>query len=168
MGENENVSENVSENVLNDEMRIPLPEGFYVMSDEERNSISKGQTAPEWVMADKERHILFSVSWKKLPSLASLMLGSKDMAKNMKKRYGEVAEGAGYTFGEIRQIMIGGEKAYGYPFGYETEGVAMCGDSIVVKRGKTCYFFHTYYREAMKEESEKLLEELYESISFEG
>lgn len=157
-----------TENVLNDEMRVPLPEGFHVMSDEERNSISKGQKAPDWVMADEERHILFSASWKAIPAFASFLLGAKDMAKNMKKRYGEAAESAGYTFGEIRKIMIGGEKAYGYPFSYEAEGVAMCGDSIVVKKGKNYYFFHTYYREAMKEESEKLLEELYGSISFEG
>ena len=155
-----------TENVLNDEMRIPIPEGFYVMSDEERNSISKGQTAPNWVMADEDKHILFSVSWKVIPKIASFLLSTKDMAKSMKKRYGEAAEGAGYNFGEIRKIMIGGEKAYGYPFSYEAEGVAMCGDSIVVKKGKTCYFFHTYYREAMKEENEKLLEELYGTISF--
>ena len=155
-------------NVVNEEMRIPLPDGFHVMTDEERNAISKGQKAPAWVMADEEKHFMFSVSWKDIPSFASFLLGTKDIAKNMMKRYRDAAEGAGYTFGEIRKFMIGGEKAYGYPFNYETEGIAMCGDSIVIKKGKTCYFFHTYYREATKEESEKLLEEIYGSISFEG
>ena len=48
-----------TENVLNDDMRVPLPEGFHVMSDEEKKAISKGQTAPEWVMADEERHFQF-------------------------------------------------------------------------------------------------------------
>ena len=48
----------------NDDMRIPLPEGFHVMSDEERNAISKGQTLPAWAMADEEKHVMFTVSWK--------------------------------------------------------------------------------------------------------
>ena len=155
-------------NVVNGAMSIPLPEGFHVMDDEERNSISKGQKAPEWVMANEDKHFMFTVSWKEIPALASFLLGPKDVAKSMKKRYGEAAEGAGYTFGEIRNLTIGGQKAFGYPFSYEAEGVAMCGDSIVIKKGKTCYFCHTYYREAMKEESEKLLEELYSEIIFEG
>ena len=155
-----------TESVVNEELRIPLPDGFYVMGDEERNSSSKGQTAPAWVMKNEERHFMFTVSWKAVPALASFLLGPKDMAKNMMKRYGDAAEGAGYSFGELRKIIIGGEKAYGFPYSYVAEGIDMCGDSIVIKKKKTFYFFHTFYREEMKEESEKLLEEIYSSINF--
>lgn len=155
-------------NVVNEEMRIPLPEGFHVMSDEERIALSKGQNAPAWVMSNEEKHLLFSVSWKAIPAIASMLLGPKDMVKNMKKRYGEAAADKGYTFGDIEKLTIGGEKAYGYPFSYTAEGIEMCGDSFVIKRGKQYYFFHTYYREELKEESEKLLEEIYGSICFEG
>jgi len=156
------------ENALNNEMKFPLPEGFRVMDDAERNAISKGQKAPAWVMVNDEKHFMFSVSWKEIPKMASLILNTKDMAKNMRKRYGEAAEGAGYTFGDMRKIKIGNETAYGYPYSYVAEGIPMCGDSIVIKKGKTCYFFHTYYREAMKEENEPLLEDIYSSIRFEA
>ena len=166
---NENEMENeMTSTVINGEMRIPLPEGFHVMSDEEIISISKGQTAPAWVMKNNDTHFMFSVSWKAIPALAAFLMGAKDMAKTMHKRFGAAAGDAGYTIGEIREIMIGGVKAYGYPYSFVADGIAMCGDSIVVKKKKTYYFFHTYYREEMKEENEALLEEIYSEINFEG
>lgn len=33
--------------------------------------------------------------------------------------------------------MIGGEKAYGFPYSYVAEGIDMCGDSIVVTSSPT-------------------------------
>ena len=80
---NENEMENeMTSTVINGEMRIPLPEGFHVMSDEERLALSKGQNAPAWVMSNEEKHLLFSVSWKAIPAIASMLLGPKDMVKN--------------------------------------------------------------------------------------
>ncbi len=115
----------------------------------------------------KMRHMLISASWKDIPKWASLLLGTKDMAKNMRKRYGESASDAGYIMGDLRKFEIGSEKAYGYPFSYVAEGINMCGDSVVVKKKNTYYFFHTYYREALKDEYASVLEDIYRSIRFE-
>ena len=152
--------------MVNEEMMIPLPEGFHVNDDEEKRALAKGQKAPAWVMSDPDRHIVFSVSWKGDSKLASVLVSAKDMAKMMRKKFGQAAADAGYTFGELRKFNVGGAKACGYPFSYVVDDVAMCGDSAVVKKGKNFYFFHTYYREALKEEDEAILEEIYNGIDF--
>ncbi len=153
---------------VNGEMFVPVPDGFHVMDDDEKNALSKGQVGPAWAMTDPERHIIVSISWKDVSKLAAVLLNARDLAKNMRKKYGAAAESAGYVFGDIRGFNIGGEKASGYPFTYAVDGITMCGDSAVIKKGETFYFFHTYYCEAMKEEDEPVLEEIYESISFGG
>ena len=152
---------------INENLKIGVPMGFLVMDDEEREALAKGQTAPAWCMADEDRHLLVSSSWKSIPKWASIVLGTKDMAKNMRKRYGESANDAGYKLGSLRKFNIGKETAYGYPFTYVAEGINMCGDSIVVKKGNTYYFFHSYYRESLKNIYEPMLEEIYSSICIE-
>ena len=66
-------------NVVNGAMSIPLPEGFHVMDDEERNSISKGQKAPEWVMANEDKHFMFTVSWKEILMVLTVLTDLREV-----------------------------------------------------------------------------------------
>ena len=152
---------------VNDSMTIIVPNGFHVMDEAEKNAISGGnETKPAWCITDPVRHIIFTVSWKTVPKLVSIFFSSRDLARKMYKEYSQASSAAGYRFDELRDIPAGSLKAHGYRFSYNAKGTAMCGESASLKNGNTFYYLHSYFREELREESIKVLEEIYGSIQF--
>ena len=71
--------------ILNDELQLQYPEGFHVLSEEERSKLNTSETG-EWVgLSNPDLHILISLGWKKVNGFALMMLSEKDLAGKMEK-----------------------------------------------------------------------------------
>ena len=70
---------------LDGKMTIGCPEGFHVMTEEERSKLSMLEEGP-WVgLSDPDRHILVTAGWKAVKGLGSMLKG-KSLAENMEKQ----------------------------------------------------------------------------------
>ena len=59
--------------------------------------------------------------------------------------------------------LLGGEPAEGIRYRYLTQGVAMLGQSLVIKHKKTFYYLHYYTRDALAAENQAGLEQILNS-----
>ena len=149
---------------LNDGWTLEYPDGFHVMDEKEREEIRfLGGVCGE-CLSDPERHILFSVAWKRIGGFAALILNEKDIAKAMEFRVREPMEAYGYRPEGFSERRVGGKKACCFRYSYEVEGVAMRGESMAFKDGKTVWYVHFYYRQAMEAESGPVAEGMLASL----
>ena len=138
---------------IDNELLLPVPDGFHELTDDERSKLNM-PWAGQWVgISDPERHILVTAGSKKAGLLAWLLLSARDLAGNTEKQICGAMTSFGYRDRGPTDRVIAGEKACGFRYVYESEGIAMCAESCVFKqRGKICYL-HLYAREELEEES---------------
>lgn len=151
---------------LNNELDITFPEGFHVMDKEEMEKHKYVGEAPGWCITDPERHIVVSVSWKKINGLAARLLNTKDIAKRMETGIRAAMSQYGYKFEEFISLKPGGKNADGYRYSYTVQETGMSGQSLCIKNGSTFYYVHCYYRTLLKEESLALLDGIMNSFSW--
>ncbi|MCR5795845.1 MAG: hypothetical protein K6G61_10935 [Solobacterium sp.] len=153
----------MSELIINNELTMDCPEGFHVLSDEERSRMNMLREG-EWTgMSDPERHIIASAGWEK-PAFISVIMGANDIADVCEKRIRKALQPMGYKLESREERTIAGEKAAGICYGYTVQDTGMCAKTYAFRRGKYVYYFHFYYREALKEESLPVLEALLASV----
>ena len=153
----------MSELVINNELTMDCPEGFHVLSEEERRSM-KTLKEGEWTgMSDPDRHIIVSAGWEK-PALITAVLNAHDLADICEKRIRKALQPMGYKLESRHDRTVAGEKASGIRYGYTVQDTGMCADSYAFRHGKYIYYFHFYYREALKEESLPAVEALLDSV----
>ena len=141
---------------LNDSLTLSWPDGFHVMNEEERKKLTFYGDGPSEVISDPERHIIVSVGWKPLGGFAGMLLGTRDIAKTMEKKLSRPMQAYGWRSGGALTKAVDGEKAEGFCYEYETQGIGMYGESYAVKREKTLYYLHFYARKALQSESLKV------------
>ena len=146
--------------VLNQELKVVIPDGFHEMDEAERGKLNLYREAPDWCISDPARHIVLSVAWKR-QSLASLLLSSREIADKMEKSIRKPMEPYGYKLEAFLQESFHGTPADGFRYSYTAQGIGMTGESFSVKHGKTFYYIHSYVRSALLEESLSVLRELY-------
>ena len=154
---------------VTDQVSLSVPEGFHIMDEDEIKTTFPNQTClPMWVMKDPERHIMVTLSWKKAMMLAAMLVGAKDMAVKLKKQYVKRTRGLAYNYqiNEVRPISIGHEEGYGFDMTYEVQGIHTCAETACVKHKSFFCYVSVYYRESMKEESLKTIQEIYQSFEF--
>ncbi len=149
---------------LNDGWTLAYPEGFHVMDEKEKEEIRFLGDVQGECLSDPERHILFSVAWKRIGAFPALILSEKDIAKAMEFRIREPMGPYGYAAEGFSERRIGGRKACAFRYSYEVEGIAMRGESMAFKDGKTVWYVHFYYRKAMEAESRPVVEEMLFSL----
>ena len=138
---------------LNDTLKIYYPEGFHVMDESERSSFKSLGGGPIDCLSDPERHIVISTGWKSIGRLLGMMFGAKDSAKSAEAQVRRAMKPYNYRLNGFFAKEVGGEKAEGYCFEYDAQGVHMYGETCVVKRGKELYFLHLYTRIGSKDEN---------------
>ena len=69
----------------------------------------------------------------------------------------------GYALAGFLSEDAGGVPAEGYRYTYTTEDVGMTGESFSLKKGKTFYYLHAYYRTELAEESASVIREMLSS-----
>ncbi len=149
---------------LNDGWTLAYPDGFHVMDEREREEIRFLGDVQGECLSDPERHILFSVAWKRIGAFPALILSEKDIAKAMEFRIREPMGPYGYAAEGFSERRIGGRKACAFRYSYEVEGIAMRGESMAFKDGKTVWYVHFHYRKAMEAESRPVAEEMFFSL----
>ena len=134
---------------LNQQLTISFPEGFRVMDEAERSKLNVLGKGPGECITDPERHVVMSFGWKAV-GLAALLLSAKDAAGKAESDICKAMSGYGYHLGGFLSREVGGEKAEGFAFDYEAQGIRMYAESFVVKYKKVLYFLHFYTRRELK------------------
>ncbi|MBR3211751.1 MAG: hypothetical protein IKF70_01470 [Firmicutes bacterium] len=136
--------------VINDELAFPIPDGFHIMDEEERSQLNMLGGAPGTCLSDPARHMIISIGWHKAGRLATMLLNTAEIAKTMEARIKEPMADFDYALLEFVATRIGGKQANGFDYVYETEGIPMFAESLVLKNKKNLYYLHFYCRRANK------------------
>ena len=142
------------------------PDSFHLMEEEERSRfrfIGEGESI---CLLDPEQHMLLSMGWKQTGGILSLLVGAKDLAKDMEKRTRQPMKEYGYHMNRSLKKEVGEKKAFGFSYEYFTQGTYMTGESYVVKAGKDIYSIHVYMRTGLKRRCFPVWEEILGSISW--
>lgn len=146
--------------VINDRLEIHWPEGFHEMSKEEIGQLSAPWGAPAFSLKDPDRHIIFAVGYKTINGFSAMMLSVNDLADRMKKDLEGPMQAFGCHFDDPVNTKIGSAEASGWRYGYTVQDTPMGAECLVLKDGKDLYYLYFYYREALKEESLPVIEEI--------
>ena len=153
--------------VLNQSLKLSLPEGFRQMDDAELKQLSHPAGAPQWAAKDPDRHMIISIAWKK-NGFAALLLNAQEVAKKMESKMSSLMASYGYARQRFLEADLGGEKASGFLYTYTAQGTPMAAETLSVKKGKTFYYIHCYMRDALLTESLNALDEILASAKWEG
>ena len=154
------------EQTLFDELQLKYPDGFHVLSEEERSRLHTLEDG-EWVgLSNPEEHILISLGRKKINGFASKILNDKDLTGKMKKEIRRALQSFDYKGEADKQCLIGGRKARGMGYEYTSQGIDMYAESYLVKKGNILYYFHFYVRNALKNDSLALWSDMLEGITW--
>ncbi len=140
----------MSELKITDELNMTYPDSFHVMGEKERANLNS-MTGDDFVgLSDPEANMIVTVGYKANVGFAAKLLSAKDMAKNMEKQIAKPMMIYSYARGRFKETQIGGISGYGFDYSYEVQGLVMIGESYVVKRDKSVYYFNMYSRDNMK------------------
>ena len=151
---------------LNSELTFDIPEGFRVLTADELQQYATPAGAPNWCASDPDRHMMFSVSWKK-SLLAGLLLNTKEVVKKMEQNINRMMASYGYKQHGFVEEDLNGVTAYGFRYTYTSKDTAMAAQTIGLKKGSTFYYIHCYMREELLEESRPVLDGILRSVKWE-
>lgn len=147
--------------VLNEELTLNLPEGFRILSEEERKAMPSTDEPPAWCARDGQRHLVIVAYWKKIGGLSAMLINEKDVIRHVEQTVSKPMAQYGYHLENWESILIGDRKAQGICYSYQAEGIGMMADSFVVKSRRTLYYFHAYSRSVLHEENRILWSDLF-------
>ncbi len=151
---------------LNSELNLKYPESFAVMTDEELKKHKFYEDAPGFCISDEGGHMVVSFSWRQANPFVVMVVGTKDVARNMEAKVRKPMSRFGYRLEEFMMREVGGKQADGYRYSYEVQGTGMMGESLSVKSGSNFYYIHSYFRAALREESLKVLDEMFGAVTW--
>lgn len=137
--------------ILNDALKLICPEGFHTMTEEERSHLVFAEEGPGDCLSDPERHIIITLSWRKVGGLLAALAGMRDAARTMESRVAGSMKGFGYHLEGFVQHQIGGKTFHGFRYTYTAQGVEMRGESCIGKNGGAIYYLHFYARAASQD-----------------
>ena len=139
--------------VLGEKLTLFYPDGFHVMDSAEKIGMQFYGGSSGECLSDPERHILISVGWKCIGAISAFLVNAEDAAKKMEKSIRKPMQDYGYRLDEFTAKSVGGEQAGGFRYKYESRGVAMYGESYVIKYDRKLYYLNFYARRELLEES---------------
>ena len=149
---------------IDNELLFSFPDGFHELTEDERSKMNI-PFAGQWVgISDPERHIVVTAGAKKAGLLAGLLLNARDLAGNMEKQIRGAMTSFGYRAEGPTSRLIAGDKACGFRYAYEAQGIAMCAESYVFMRRGKIFYLHLYAREELRGESFAVWEEILSSV----
>ena len=138
----------MSKQTINDTFTLEIPERFEVLSEEDLRGMYRNAGDPfQWGVRDTENHVIIVALWKRYPALLSWTLDLKAIVKKNEQLTGQAHAEHGYRFLEFFSMQAGDEKAEGYRFTYEKEGVTQACSNFLIKDGRTIYAFVCVGRE---------------------
>ncbi len=153
--------------LLNEELSVSIPDGFRILSEEERNAMAVIDEPPAWCIRDDSRHLVLSAFWRKIGGLSSLLIDEKAIIKHVEETVSKPMKQYGYQLLDWETIWIGNQKAEGVCYSYQVNDTAMTADSFIVKNHRTLYYFHIYSQSALYEENKTLWSVLFQNAGWE-
>lgn len=146
--------------VLNNSIRFSCPEGFHVMSEEERAELNMIIQGPGVCLNNPDKHVTVSFAWKEINRFSALVLNASDIMKKMETQIRRPMQQFGYHMDGYVSRNVGKRKAEGFRYGYDVQGTGMYGEAYVIKEDTTLYYLYVYIRQEYIEEGFAAWEEL--------
>lgn len=138
----------MSRQTINDTFTLEIPDRFEVLSGDDLRGMYRNAGDPfMWGVRDAENHAVIVAMWKQYPLLLSWMLDLKAIVKKNEQLTGKAHAEHGYRFLEFFSMQAGEEKAEGYRFAYDKEGITQVCNTFLIKDGRTIYAFLCVGRE---------------------
>lgn len=141
-------------------LTLTYSEDFSVMDASERARLRFAEAGEGVCLTAPERHILISVAWKLTDPLLPRLLGSRELAAWGGKKPENPMPFPDYKAGGLLRRDVGGRRADGVSYTYTANDIPMYGETLTVRIGRILYYFHLYARQALKEDSLPIWEEL--------
>ena len=157
----------MSKQTINDTFTLEIPDRFEVLSEEDLRGMYRNAGDPfQWGVRDTENHVIIVALWKKYPALLSWTLDLKAIVKKNEQLTGQAHAEHGYRFLEFFSMQAGDEKAEGYRFTYEKEGVTQACSNFLIRDGRTIYAFICVGREENMDADREMINRVMSTLEY--
>ena len=152
---------------INETFTLQIPDGFEVLTEEDLGKMYRNiGDSFGWGVRDTENHVIITVLWKQYPALLSRMLDLKAIVKKNEQLTGKAHAAHGYRFLEFFSMQAGDEKAEGYRFSYDKEGMTQVCSNCLIKDGRTIYAFMCVGREENMDADKETFRQIMETLEY--
>ena len=167
MLEQESRGMNMGRQTINEVFTLQIPEGFEVLTEEDLRKMYRNVGDPfQWGVRDTENHVIITALWKQYPALLSWTLDLKAIVKKNEQLTGKVHAEHGYRFLEFFSTQCGDEKAEGYRFCYDREGMTLVCSNYLIRDGRTIYAFMCVGRKENMDADRETFSRIMESLEY--
>ena len=153
--------------IINETFTLQIPDRFEVLTEADLRRMYRNAGDPfRWGVRDRENHAVILALWKQYPALLSWTLDLKAMVKKNEQLTRRAHEGCGYRFLEFFSIQAGEEKAEGYRFSYDRDGVTQVSSNVLVRDGRTVYSFICVGREENADADRDMIRQVMQSLEY--
>ena len=147
-------------------LTLSWPEGFHQMDEAEWSRFKLLADGEGAGLSDPERHMIVTAGYRQAGGFSAALLSAKDLAKNMEKQICKSMAALGCRSEGLKTRAVGGREAHGLRYTYTAHGIAMTGESWVVKEKKEIWYLHCYLRTELREASLPVWEEILDGAEF--
>jgi len=153
--------------IINETFALQIPDGFEVLTENDLGKMYRNVGDPfRWGVRDAENHVIITALWKQYPALLSWTLDLKAIVKKNEQLTGKAHAAHGYRFLEFFSMQAGDEKAEGYRFCYDKEGVTQVCSNCLIKDGRTIYAFMCVGREENMDADRETFRRIMETLEY--
>ena len=157
----------MKQQIINDTFALQIPDGFEILTEDDLRKMYRNAGDPfRWGVRDAENHVIILALWKKYPALLSWTLDLKAIVKKNEQLTGKAHAAHGYRFLEFFSMQAGDEKAEGYRFSYDKEGMTQVCSNCLVRDGRTIYAFMCVGREENLETDRETFRRMMETLAY--
>lgn len=157
----------MKQQIINDTFALQIPDGFEILTGDDLRKMYRNAGDPfRWGVRDTENHAIILALWKKYPALLSWTLDLKAIVKKNEQLTGKAHAAHGYRFLEFFSMQAGDEKAEGYRFSYDKEGMTQVCSNCLVRDGRTIYAFMCVGREENLETDRETFRRMMETLEY--
>ena len=157
----------MKQQIINDTFALQIPDGFEILTEDDLRKMYRNAGDPfRWGVRDAENHVIILALWKKYPALLSWTLDLKAIVKKNEQLTGKAHAAHGYRFLEFFSMQAGDEKAEGYRFCYDREGITQVCNNFLIKEGRTIYAFMCVGREENMDADRETFRQIMESLEY--
>ena len=152
---------------LNETFTLQIPDQFEILTEADLRGMYRNAGDPfQWGARDRENHVILLALWKQYPAILSWTLDLKAVAKKNEQLTRRAHEGHGYRFLEFFSMQAGEEKAEGYRFSYETEGITQVSSNYLIRNGRTVYAFMCIGREENADRDRDMMSQVMKTLQY--
>ena len=152
---------------INEAFTLQVPDGFEVLTENDLSKMYRNVGDPfRWGVRDAKNHVIITALWKQYPALLSWTLDLKAIVKKNEQLTGKAHAAHGYRFLEFFSMQAGDEKAEGYRFIYDREGITQACSNCLIREGRTIYSFLCVGREENMDRDRETFRRIMETLEY--